>query len=685
MPTPSFKEILITLLKNDARLIDEQGDLRENLVHEYANELDSHLIELLLNDSQTRERFFLKIKDVYVFKQNDFRFFLDENKLDNSYTQFENKIGLSFGSRLLRETSDVVLNFPYKDCILEGGQSTEEGNDVYFEFDVKEGDYIEKKAKRKEVFFNQILARDEIDRLLEPKAFTNIKHFTKDGEEKLKGFTRDKNGTIKDNLIIKGNNLLALHCLKQEFRGKVKLIYIDPPYNTGNDSFAYNDNFNHSTWLTFMKNRLEVARELLREDGFICCHIDNNEGEYLKLLLDEIFNRDNHLNTFYIRVRYPDKTLKQDMDFHKEMESIHIYRKTRIAKPNLNIIETNNDKYIFYFEEINQGREILLGGKKVIIFEKGDIKISKKESSDLGRKEIWATGSILDGNSSGRFFRDFLGGRVNEDGLGVIYKVYGVGDETNGYRYFSGPQKAEATKGKYFQGVPNKSINSDNNSRTVPINNFYDLAGSFGNCRQEGGVELRSGKKPEELLKNILHHFSDINDIVMDYHLGSGTTVAVAHKMNRQYIGIEQLNYGKSDSTKRIQNVINGDKTGISKNDDINWQGGGSFIYLELAKNNQNAIEQIQKAENLEALNGFFEEMCEKYFLHYNVKIKEFREKISKEGAFIKLPLQRQKEIYAKMLDLNQLYVNVSDMQDSRYALSKEDISLTIDFYKNEL
>jgi adenine-specific DNA-methyltransferase len=169
----------------------------------------------------------------------------------------------------LRETSDVVLNFPYKDCILEGGQSTEEGSDVYFEFDVKEGDYVEKKVKRKEVFFNQILARDEIDRLLEPKAFTNIKHFTKDGEEKLNGFTRDENGTIKDNLIIKGNNLLALHSLKQEFRGKVKLIYIDPPYNTGNDSFAYNDNFNHSTWLTFMKNRLEVARELLREDGFI--------------------------------------------------------------------------------------------------------------------------------------------------------------------------------------------------------------------------------------------------------------------------------------------------------------------------------------------------------------------------------------------------------------------------------
>ena len=299
MPTPSFKEILITLLKNDARLVDEQDDLRENLVHEYANELDPQLIELLLNDSQTRERFFLKIKDVYVFKQNDFRFFLDENKLDNSYTQFENKIGLSFGSRLLRETSDVVLNFPYKDCILEGGQSTEEGNDIYFEFDVKEGDYVEKKAKRKEVFFNQILARDEIDRLLEPKAFTNIKRFTKDGEEKLKGFTRDENGTIKDNLIIKGNNLLALHCLKKEFRGKVKLIYIDPPYyfikDKKDETFVYNSNFKFSSWLTFIQNRLVESRELLREDGIIFISISIDGHAYLKILTDEVFGKNNFL------------------------------------------------------------------------------------------------------------------------------------------------------------------------------------------------------------------------------------------------------------------------------------------------------------------------------------------------------------------------------------------------------
>lgn len=679
MSIKSFKETLTQLLKQDTRLVDEQGELLINIIHELTNALDPQLIELLLDADQTREKFFLRIKDVYVFKQSDFKFFLDENKIDNSYTQYENKIGLSFSSRLLRETTDVVLNFPYKDCVLEGGQSTEEGTDIYFEYDVQAGDYAEKKAKRKEVFFNQVLARDEIDRLFEPKAFTNIKCFDKENSNGKTLENTPSGGLGANNLIIKGNNLLALHSLKHEFRGKVKLIYIDPPYNTGSDSFAYNDNFNHSTWLTFMKNRLEVARELLREDGFFCCHIDNNEGEYLKLLLDEVFNRENHLNTLYIRVRYPDKTLKQDMDFHKEIETIHIYRKTRLAKPNLNVIETNNDKYVFYFDELNDGKEILLGGKRVTIFSKNDIKISKKESSEDGRKEVWATGSILDGNSSGRFFRDFLSGRVDEDGLGVVYKVYGIGDETNGFRYFTGPQKAEATKGKYFQGIPSKNKDFENNVRTVPINNFYDLAGSFGNCRHEGGVEFRSGKKPEELLKILLHHFSIEKDIVLDFHLGSGTTAAVAHKMNRQYIGIEQLNYEESDCLVRLQNVVNGDQTGISKA--VNWQGGGSFIYLELAKNNQNAIENIQKANNWAELMTFFEEMYEKYFLSYNVRIKEFKEKISQEGAFKNLPLERQKQIFAKMLDLNQLYINVSDMEDTRFGLSQADIALTKDFY----
>ena len=310
MAENKFKNTLTEILKQDSRLINQENELNQNLIKEYADKLDEQFIELLLNNEETRNKFFLKIKDVYVFKQNDFKFFLDENKIDNSYTQYENRIGLKFGSKLLKDTTDVVLNFPYKDCVLEGGQSTEEGFDEYYEFEeadekkgIEEG-YKLKQTKRKEIFFNEILAKDEIDRLFEPKAFTNIKKITAKGEEKVTNFARDENGTIKDNLIIKGNNLLALHSLKKEFAGRIKFIYIDPPYNTSSDSFVYNDKFNHSTWLTFMKNRLEVAKELLRDDGVIFISCDHNEQSYLKVLIDgdknKLFGRENYIATLAV-------------------------------------------------------------------------------------------------------------------------------------------------------------------------------------------------------------------------------------------------------------------------------------------------------------------------------------------------------------------------------------------------
>ncbi|MDP2423631.1 MAG: site-specific DNA-methyltransferase [Bacteroidales bacterium] len=672
-------ETLEKQLKKEPNFVTDNGELKKWVVINKAQNYDAELIGLLLDDKELKAKFFIEAKStsensagpVLVFNQALFIQFLEQkNYLNDSYTAYKNKVGLNIDGKYLKQRNEVALVWPYKDCILEGGQSREED-------------------KREEIFFNETLAQDEITQLLEPKVLTNAKHYTAEGEkplchsdpERSEGeeslFNRNENGTITDNLIIKGNNLLALHSLKGEFAGKVKLIYIDPPYNTGSDAFKYNDSFNQSTWLTFMRNRLQAGKYLLNDNGFFCCHIDNNEGEYLKVLMDEVFGAENYINTFYIRVRYPDKTLKQDMDFHKEIESIHIYKKSNNAKPILNEIETTIDKYIFYFEEIGKGKEIELGGKKVIVFSKDEIKIVQKESSDKGRKEIWATGSILDGNSSGRFFRDFLTGRYETDGLGVVYKVYGVGDETDGYRYFTGPQKSGATKGKYFQGIPNSQLESENNIRTVPINNFYDLAGSFGNCRSEGGVELRSGKKPEELLKIILSHFSQENDIVLDYHLGSGTTAAVAHKLKRQFIGLEQLDYGDNDSVKRLKNVIAGDATGISK--DVNWKGGGSFVYLELKKYNQTFIEQIEEVQTTAALLKIWEDMKSKSFLNYNVDLQKQEEHIEEFKA---LPLAQQKQHLVELLDKNQLYVNLSSLNDQDFACSEHEKKITKDFYQ---
>jgi len=385
-----------------------------------------------------------------------------------------------------------------------------------------------------------------------------------------------------ENMLIHGDNLLALKALEQDYAGKVKCIYIDPPYNTGSAFEHYDDNLEHSIWLELMQKRLLSLKRLLHNEGFICCHIDDSEGHYLKVLMDEVFGRDNYLTTLYVRVRYPDKTLKQDMNFHKEIEQIHIYRKNYGAKPNLKLVESNFDKYIYYFEELNKGKEITLGGKKAVIFQKDEYKIIKKEGGEDGRKEIWASGTILDGNSSGRYFRDYLTGRYKGDGYGALYKVFGIGDDKFDYRYFTGPKREGATKGKYYQGVPNRQLENKNESREVPINNYYDLAANFGNCRSEGGVNFRGGKKPEKLLKIILSHFSNKNDFVLDSFLGSGSTAAVANKMGRKWIGIELGEHANTHCLTRFKSVVDGvDQVGISK--EVDWQGGGGFKFYNLA------------------------------------------------------------------------------------------------------
>ena len=384
-----------------------------------------------------------------------------------------------------------------------------------------------------------------------------------------------------ENILIKGDNLLALKSLLQDFQNAIKLVYIDPPYNTGNAFEHYDDGLEHSVWLTLMRDRLLLLRRLLKRDGFICCHIDDSEGQYLKVLMDEVFGRDNYLTTLYIRVRYPEKTLKSDMDFHKEIEQVHVYRNEYGATPNLNASELSFNKFNYYIDELTEGQETTLGGKRALIFKKDQYEIRKGKGNEDGLKEIWATGTILDGNSSGRFFRDYLSNRYEQDGYGVLYKVDGIGDDKFDYRYFTGPRRTGATKGKYYQGVPMSQLNGDRKTRRQPIENFYDLAANFGNCRHEGGVEFRSGKKPEKLLQIIVKHFSNEGDYVLDSFAGSGTSGAVAHKMGRKWIMVEFGEHAETHCIKRIQNVISGrDQTGISR--DVSWKGGGGFKYFEL-------------------------------------------------------------------------------------------------------
>lgn len=385
-----------------------------------------------------------------------------------------------------------------------------------------------------------------------------------------------------ENLLIHGDNLLALKALEAKYAGKVKCIYIDPPYNTGSAFEHYDDNLEHSQWLNLMRPRIQLLHGLLADDGFFCVQIDDSEGAYLKVLCDEIFGRSNYQTTLYVRVRYPDKTLKADMAYHKEVEQVHIYRKSVVGKPILDVEDVGYDKFKFGVNIIGKPtKEIVLGGKKVEVYSKGNYEIVEKEGSIDGLKEIWASGTILDGNSSGRFFRDYLTGRYVDDGYGVLYKVSGIGDDILGYRYFTGPNRAGATKGKYYQGVPKAKLGGELKSK-VPIHGFYDYAANFGNCRNEGGADFRGGKKPEVLLENIVRHFSNPGDLVLDSFLGSGTTAAVAHKMGRRWIGIEMGEHAYTHCKVRLDKVIAGeDGGGITKA--VDWKGGGGYRFYELA------------------------------------------------------------------------------------------------------
>lgn len=267
---------LTELLSKDDRLFSE-GKLLKNKIIELALKMDAALIRHLLKSDPIKKHFFREIDGILVFDKIKFQKFVSNKEfLPDSYTAFKNKIGLvNETGDYLSESKEVVIAWPYKDCVLEGGQTKED-------------------QKRDEIFWNETLAPDEIDRLLAPKVFTTFKKYDKDGEHKLEG--NEEIDFTKENLIVKGNNLLALHSLYKRFARKVKLIYIDPPYNTGSDSFKYNDSFNHSTWLTFMKNRLEIAHKLLASDGSIFIQIDDFESAYLKVLMDNVFGRDNFRN-----------------------------------------------------------------------------------------------------------------------------------------------------------------------------------------------------------------------------------------------------------------------------------------------------------------------------------------------------------------------------------------------------
>ena len=412
-----------------------------------------------------------------------------------SYTEYSNKIGLYSNSQesFISQSPDVVLNFPYKDCVLEGGMTKED-------------------AKRDERFLNVKLDKRDIDTLFDPKVLTNFKYIDGNGERELSANDDveffDKNGELKQNLLIKGNNLVALHTLREKLAGKIKLIYIDPPYNTNNDGFKYNDSFNHSAWLTFIKNRLEIAKTLLSDDGSIYVNIDYNEAHYLKVLMDEIFGRDNFLTEIIWRMGFLSGYKTAAKKYIRNHDTILYYVK-------------NKDNYLF-----------------------NKVYIENTEFKPLvSRNEV-----------------------VN------AFKHVGIDQEKvdNFLQYIN-----HTGRGEHYPLEDTWNCNKWDDLNSIAI----DSSVARVEETQVSNGENFKGQKPEKLIERVLRTSTNPGDIVLDFHLGSGTTAAVAHKMGRRWIGIEQMDYIETIAKERLKKVIAGEQGGISKS--VNWQGGGSFVYSD--------------------------------------------------------------------------------------------------------
>ena len=631
-----MKAELSNLLMNVEEFV-VNGALNKNKLSELARKYDAKLFNLLMKEENIKNHFFTSLEDgVLVFKKDVFLQFLNNKEfLPDSYTAYKTKIGLGTDSGdYISENNDVVLNFPYKDCILEGGQTKED-------------------AKRQEVFFNKTLAPNEINRLLDNKVLTNFKRYDKEGEHEVE--------SIEDteNLIIKGNNLIALHSLKKRYSGKVKLIYIDVPYyfkkNIG-DSFKYNSNFKMSTWLVFLKNRLEVAKELLHEQGSIWIHTGEDGMHYLKVLCDSIFGKDKFIGTLPRKIR--DGKSDVPFNFSQDFDWILVY--TKAAENQAIVGRKIERKYYTTPDFPNRPWRTADLTKQTTVKERPNsdftmINPKTGKQYPVNPKRSWAVSKST--------FEDW-------------YQKGGIGFPDD-YEFMKGDKPFR----RVFKDEDIKNNKLSYVSSDILVKNFvYNLLVNTKN--KVGNVEITelftrddfSYAKPEKLIETILNVTTVEGDIILDFFMGSGTTQAVAHKMNRQYIGIEQMDYIETVSVERLKKVIAGEQGGISK--DVEWQGGGSFVYCELKNDAQDFLNKVENALSPEELVELLEKVKKSSFLSYRVEAK----KLNKE-EFNNLSLFEKKQLLVELIDQNNLYVNYSDIDDVDNNISEKEKQLNTMFY----
>ena len=674
----NYYDILIALLKQDSRFFTESGTLLRNAVYEAAMQMDAELIKLLLTDDVIKTQFFTDIDGVLVFDKVGFGWVINNRQfLPDSYTRYKNKIGLADEhGDLISQSGNVELVFPYKDCVLEGGQTTEE-------------------QKKSEIFYNEVLAPAEIDRMFLPKVFTNVRKYSTSGKtEKIDCFNYDS-----DNLIIKGNNLLALTSLTKRYENKIKCIYVDPPYyfrnNKSGDTFGYNSNFKLSSWLTFMKNRLSIARTLLHPDGSIWVSVGADGQHYLKVLMDEIFGDDCFVSDISWQKTYSPRNDSQGIS--GEVESILVYSKSpnwmpkklpRTDKMNSVYKNPDNDYTLWRTSDAfapsaatHQGMVYAIQHPVTgeLLYPYNGACWPLEQNKMLEEMNKWAKYKFEQLNDDDR--RASVCGVLTDSIRKNVPAI--VLDES----LDSAKEKALTIikRGQWpkffftkqgYGGIARKTYLDDSKGKVVT--NFwpFEEAGHTDEAKKEitaiFNEKVFSTPKPEKLLHQILYVATNENDIVLDFHLGSGTTCTVAHKMKRKYIGIEQMDYIESVSVNRLRYVLD------NSDDDYNWQGGGSFIYCELAKSNQTFIDEITIATDAATLEDIYKRMLATGFISSKVNPKYID---ASKSEFAELSLENQKQLLMELLDKNLLYVNYCDIDDEEFNISDEDKAFTRSFY----
>ncbi|WP_024115757.1 site-specific DNA-methyltransferase [Helicobacter pylori] len=586
---------------------------------------DEKLLTFMLeheNANDYKNAFFKTIANTLVFNEKALLECLEIKELEKSFTRFENKIGLYSQGRPIKSSELVVLNFPFKDNVLLGNAK-------------------DNSTKTKELFYHEILHKKEIDTLLCKKALCR---FEMHGEGDLESALKDKN----TNYLIKGNNLIAIHSLKKKFAKQVKCIYIDPPYNTGNDSFNYNDNFNHSSWLVFMKNRLEVAREFLSDDGVIFVQCDDNEQAYLKVLMDEIFLRENFVSCITHIVKPEGRMYGQVAKTH---EYILVYAKN-INNLIFNEIEKEGHAFSYVDEK---------GGFDLQGLENRNFRAFNGLNIPSLRYGLFIDENQKDSNGFMPVFGEY------RDGLTEVFP-----DSRNGFDLVWRWGKEKALKENHsLVGVFKDRLRvfqkvRSNTTRAKSI--FWDKS----MITQKGTEEVKQifktqvfdFPKPEALISRILEVSTNENDLVLDFFAGSGTTCAVAHKMKRRYIGIEQMDYIETITKERLKKVIEGEQGGISKK--CGFKGGGSFVYAELKEVNLEIKRQILNANSKSECLKIFNTLNERFLKRADCKIGEIHSE-----EFQNLDLNEQKRICCALLDSNEDYLNLGDMDEDAWGIDE--------------